>query len=54
MSKSFKIPNDYNIYSALSTGKVSESIITTLFLKRGIILSNKTKYTDIVEYVNNI
>ncbi|ENX12375.1 hypothetical protein F895_03306 [Acinetobacter sp. CIP 64.2] len=35
MSKSYNIPNDYNIYSALSTGKVSDSVINTLFLKEG-------------------
>lgn len=40
MNKSYRIPNDFNIYSALSTGKVSDSTLTALFLRRGIILSN--------------
>lgn len=53
MSKSFKIPNDYNIYSALSTGKVSDSVINTLFLKRGIILGAKTTRENKADYFSS-
>lgn len=42
MNKTYRIPNDFNIYSALSTGRVSDSVLTALFLRRGIILSNQT------------
>ena len=53
MSKSYKIPNDYNIFSALSTGKVSESVLTGLFLKRGVILSNKTSRDSKAHYFSS-
>lgn len=53
MSKTFKIPNDYNIYSALSTGKVSDSVLTALFLKRGIILSNQTNRENKADYFSS-
>jgi hypothetical protein len=53
MSKSFKIPNDFNIYSALSTGKVSDSALTGLFLQRGIILSNKTSRESKADYFSS-
>lgn len=53
MSKSYKIPNDYNIYSALSTGKVSESVVTALFLKRGIILGGKTNRESKAHYFSS-
>lgn len=42
MNKTYRIPNDFNIYSALSTGRVSDSVLTALFLKRGTILSSQT------------
>ncbi|WP_202740595.1 hypothetical protein [Acinetobacter sp. 'aerobic (ED)'] len=42
MNNSFKVPNDHNIYSALNTGKVSDSALTELFLSRGILISPKT------------
>lgn len=42
MNNTFKIPNDHNIYSALNTGKVSDSALTELFLNRGILISPKT------------
>lgn len=42
MNNSFKVPNDHNIYSALNTGKVSDSALTELFLNRGILISPKT------------
>ncbi|MBJ9417506.1 MULTISPECIES: hypothetical protein [Acinetobacter calcoaceticus/baumannii complex] len=50
MNKSYRIPNDFNIYSALSTGKVSDSVLTALFLKRGIILSNQTSREEKANY----
>lgn len=53
MSKSYNIPNDYNIYSALSTGKVSESVVNTLFLKRGIILGGKTTREHKADYFSS-
>ncbi|USA45748.1 hypothetical protein NDN11_13655 [Acinetobacter sp. C26M] len=53
MSKSYNIPNDYNIYSALSTGKVSDSVINTLFLKRGIILGGKTTRENKADYFSS-
>ncbi|MDA4853374.1 hypothetical protein PGK05_04245 [Acinetobacter baumannii] len=53
MSKSYNIPNDYNIYSALSTGKVSDSVINTLFLKRGIILGPKTTRENKADYFSS-
>lgn len=54
MSKSYKIPNDYNIFSALSTGKVSESVIGTLFLKRGIILGSGTSRESKADYFSSL
>lgn len=42
MNNSFKVPNDHNIYSALNTGKVSDSALSELFLNRGILISTKT------------
>ncbi|WP_180115718.1 hypothetical protein [Acinetobacter sp. YH12140] len=42
MNNSFKVPNDHNIYSALNTGKVSDSAMTELFLNRGVLISPKT------------
>lgn len=50
MNKSYRIPNDFNIYSALSTGKVSDSVLTALFLRRGIILSNDTSRESKANY----
>ena len=43
MNNSFKVPNDHNIYSALNTGKVSDSAMTELFLSRGILISPKAE-----------
>lgn len=53
MSKTYNIPNDYNIYSALSTGKVSESVVNALFLKRGIILGGKTTRENKANYFSS-
>lgn len=53
MSRSYKIPNDFNIYSALSTGKVSDSALTGLFLQRGIIISNKTSRESKADYFSS-
>lgn len=53
MSRSYKIPNDFNMYSALSTGKVSDSALTGLFLQRGIILSNNTSRESKADYFSS-
>jgi hypothetical protein len=50
--KNYKIlaPDDFDIKSALSTGKVAESVLTSLFVKRGILISPKTKREERADY----
>ena len=50
MIRKYAIPNDYNIYCALSTGKVPETILRKLFLNRGIIVSPKTTRENLANY----
>ncbi|MBW4018609.1 hypothetical protein HG533_07310 [Moraxella osloensis] len=50
MNRKYAIPNDYNIYCALSTGKVPETILRKLFLNRGIIVSPKTTRENLANY----